>query len=221
MLNAMNVNVVDTTNSSLCEDEGEKRNSGFSLTLHSNYTVLKRMVHMSCILSILYAVGFASVQFTTLNKLRAAQHSALGLSDNRYTIAKAQVEFLAAQWSAPSFQDPVEQEALINLWFGLDAVKFLAVYSDEGHLISLAPEGGNLSSVVRSSATSYTVSASFHSNEQSGRIIMVVDDEPFNNLEHQRTALLFKGLLACVFISGVIGAYLFRSFRYFRPKRLT
>lgn len=194
------------------------RTTGMTLTLHSDYTVVKRVLHITCLIGVLYSIGFASFQLSALHDLTRSQHSAIGTTTTRYTAEKNHAEFFAQQWAAEAFQDPVEKDTLIQLWSGLPAIKFVAVYSETGFLIRQAPKNTSLKEVISNYPRGIVTSAAYQGETSTGTLVMFVDESPFESIVITQKQLLLKILLAYTFIGTVVGCYLFRGFRYFRPK---
>ncbi|MBO1255301.1 hypothetical protein J3L16_06325 [Alteromonas sp. 5E99-2] len=214
MLNAMT-----SINSTHVDKQSEApRKIGTSLTLHSDYTVIKRVLHITCLIGILYALSFASFQFSSLEELVHSQHSALGTTANRYDTEKNYATLFAEQWGAAAFQDPIEKDTLIQIWSTLPAVKFIAVYSETGHLIRQAPQDTSLKETRKALPNALVTSALLDEKTSKGMLIMLIDESSFESIAATHKQLLLKGVLACLFIGVVIGSYLFRGFRYFRPK---
>lgn len=206
-------------NSNLVDKKPETpRKSGTTLTLHSDYTVLKRVLHITCLIGVLYAIGFASFQFSSMEKLIHTQHTALGTTTSRYETEKKYAALFAKQWELKAFQDPNEKDAFVNIWSTLPAIKFIAVYSETGVLIQQAPQNTSLKETMASFPTAIVASAPFDGETSKGTLIMLIDESPFESVVDTHKQLLLKGILAYVFIGIVLGSYLFRSFRYFRPK---
>jgi len=194
------------------------RNIGTTLTLHSDYTVIKRVLHITCLIGVLYAFGFANFQFSSMDELVHSQHSALGTTTSRYDTEKNYAVLFAEQWGAPVFQDPIEKDTLIQIWSTLPAVKFIAVYSETGHLILQAPKDTSLKDAIEMSPNGMVTSAVYGKEASKGMLIMLIDESPFRSIAENHKQLLLKGILAYLFIGVVLGGYLFRGFRYFRPK---
>ncbi len=194
------------------------RKIGTSLTLHSDYTVIKRVLHLACLVGVFYAIGFASFQFSSLEKLIHSQHSVLGTATSRYDAEKNYASLFAKQWVAEAFQDPIEKDTLIQIWSTLPAIKFIAVYSETGLLIRQSPQDKSLKETITAFPNSLVTSAVFDEEMSKGTLVMLIDESPFESIAANHKQLLLKGILAYLFIGVVVGGYLFRGFRYFRPK---
>jgi hypothetical protein len=194
----------------------ERRDIAFSL--HSKYTVVRRVLHIVCLVIACYSLVFAIIQFKALSSLQSQHFSAIGNSENRVASAKHFSQLLALQLGASAFQDPVEQETLLDSFVGLDGVVQVSIFNENGLLIASRPEQMSIKSTLANIPDAVTATAKFKTETGKGMVVLVVDDLPFKQLQTNRTMHLTKGILATLALGFLGGVYGFRSVRRLRPK---
>ena len=203
----------NSTTTSRAESSLFPERRDMSLKLHSKFTVLRRTIHIICLVVAFYAFGYAVIQFKALSALTTVQPSPLGVSLTRVDSASQLAQLFARQWSSPAFSDPLEQDTVIDQFFGLEAVVYVAVFEHSGKLINQRPAGQTIRSILQEHNNAVTATAPFSGESQRGVAIIVIDDSAFKKLHTEKLFHLSKAILASLVLGVIAGIYLFRSVR--------